>query len=193
MKKLILASNSPRRKELLAGLGIPFEVKVLPDIDESCPASIPAEQQAQYIAQHKAAAYIVQPDEFLITADTTVVIDNQILGKPVDSADAQRILQLLSGREHQVITGVCLRTYNTESLFSVATKVTFKKLTDAEIQYYVDHYKPFDKAGAYGIQEWIGFIGVTQIHGSYYNVMGLPIQRIYSDELFAQSMLQTTE
>ena len=189
MKKLILASNSPRRKELLAGLGIPFEVKVLPDIDESCPATISVEQQAQYIAQHKAAAYIVQPDEFLITADTTVVIDNQILGKPVDSADAQRMLQLLSGREHQVITGVCLRTYNAKSLFSVATK----ELTEAEIQYYVAHYKPFDKAGAYGIQEWIGFIGVTQIHGSYYNVMGLPIQRIYSDELFAQSMLQTTE
>ena len=182
--KLILASNSPRRRELIAGLGIPFEVKVLPNISEDCPDSLPVVLHAEYIANQKAQAYEVGPDELLLTADTIVVVDDQILGKPVDDADAKRMLRLLSGRTHQVITGVCLRTATEQHLFSVNTSVTFKELTPAEIDYYVEHYRPLDKAGAYGIQEWIGFVGATRLEGSYFNVMGLPVQRIYSDALF---------
>ena len=179
--KLILASNSPRRRELLAGLGIPFEVRVLGDIDEHYPADLPVSETALFIASRKAEAYKSQiaDDELIITADTVVIVDDEILGKPVDEADAVRMLRQLSGRTHQVTTGVCLLTATDERRFDVTTDVTFKTLTDEEIQYYVTHYKPFDKAGAYGIQEWIGYIGVTGLHGSYYNVMGLPVQRIY--------------
>ena len=181
--KLILASNSPRRKELLAGLGVPFEVRVLQDIDEHYPESLPVNEVARYIAKEKADAYrrIVAPDELIITADTVVIVGDEILGKPVDEADAVRMLKLLSGRTHQVTTGVCLLTAEKERCFDVTTDVTFKALTDEEIHYYVDRYRPFDKAGAYGIQEWIGYIGVTGLHGSYYNVMGLPVQRIYQE------------
>jgi septum formation protein len=181
--KLILASNSPRRKELLAGLGMPFEVRVLQDIDEQYPDDLPVNEVARYIAKEKADAYrrIVAPDELIITADTVVIVGDEILGKPVDEADAVRMLKLLSGRTHQVTTGVCLLTAEKESCFDVTTDVTFKALSDEEIHYYVDHYRPFDKAGAYGIQEWIGYIGVTGLHGSYYNVMGLPVQRIYQE------------
>ena len=179
--KLILASNSPRRKELLAGLGVPFEVRVLQDIDEHYPENLPVNEVARYIAKEKADAYrrIVAPDELIITADTVVIVGDEILGKPVDEADAVRMLKLLSGRTHQVTTGVCLLTAEKERCFNVTTDVTFKTLTDEEIHYYVNRYRPFDKAGAYGIQEWIGYIGVTGLHGSYYNVMGLPVQRIY--------------
>ena len=179
--KLILASNSPRRKELLAGLGLPFEVRVLQDIDESYPDSLPVSEVALYIAGKKANAYraVVKADELIITADTVVIVGDEILGKPVDEADAVRMLRLLSGRTHQVTTGVCLLTATSEHRFAVTTDVTFKSLSDEEINYYVDTYKPFDKAGAYGIQEWIGYVGVTCLHGSYYNVMGLPVQRIY--------------
>ena len=181
--KLILASNSPRRKELLAGLGVPFEVRVLQDIDEHYPESLPVNEVARYIAKEKADAYrrIVASDELIITADTVVIVGDEILGKPVDEADAVRMLQLLSGRTHQVTTGVCLLTAEKERCFDVTTDVTFKTLTDEEIHYYVNRYRPFDKAGAYGIQEWIGYIGVTGLHGSYYNVMGLPVQRIYQE------------
>ena len=181
INKLILASNSPRRKELLAGLGLPFEVKVLQDIDESYPADLPVSDVALYIAGKKADAYraVVKADELIITADTVVIVGDEILGKPVDEADAVRMLRLLSGRTHQVTTGVCLLTATNEHRFAVTTDVTFKALSDEEIHYYVDTYKPFDKAGAYGIQEWIGYVGVTCLHGSYYNVMGLPVQRIY--------------
>ena len=179
--KLILASNSPRRKELLAGLGLPFEVRVLQGIDESYPDSLPVSEVALYIAGKKADAYraVVKADELIITADTVVIVGDEILGKPVDEADAVRMLRLLSGRTHQVTTGVCLLTATSEHRFAVTTDVTFKSLSDEEINYYVDTYKPFDKAGAYGIQEWIGYVGVTCLHGSYYNVMGLPVQRIY--------------
>jgi len=179
--KLILASNSPRRKELLAGLGLPFEVRVLQDIDESYPDSLPVSEVALYIAGKKANAYraVVKADELIITADTVVIVGDEILGKPVDEADAVRMLRLLSGRTHQVTTGVCLLTATSEHRFAVTTDVTFKSLSDEDINYYVDTYKPFDKAGAYGIQEWIGYVGVTCLHGSYYNVMGLPVQRIY--------------
>ena len=180
-KRIILASNSPRRKELLAGLGLPFEVRVLQDIDESYPADLSVSDVALYIAGKKADAYraVVKTDELIITADTVVIVGDEILGKPVDGADAVRMLRLLSGRTHQVTTGVCLLTATNEHRFSVTTDVTFKALSDEEIHYYVDTYKPFDKAGAYGIQEWIGYIGVTGLRGSYYNVMGLPVQRIY--------------
>ena len=181
--KLILASNSPRRKELLAGLGVPFEVRVLQDIDEHYPESLPVNEVARYIAKEKADAYrrIVAADELIITADTVVIVGDEILGKPMDEADAVRMLRLLSGRTHQVTTGVCLLTAEKEHCFDVTTDVTFKTLTDEEIHYYVNRYRPFDKAGAYGIQEWIGYIGVTGLNGSYYNVMGLPVQRIYQE------------
>ena len=181
--KLILASNSPRRKELLAGLGVPFEVRVLQDIDEHYPENLPVNEVARYIAMEKADAYrrIVAADKLIITADTVVIVGDEILGKPVDEADAVRMLKLLSGRTHQVMTGVCLLTAEKERCFDVTTDVTFKALTDEEIHYYVNRYRPFDKAGAYGIQEWIGYIGVTGLNGSYYNVMGLPVQRIYQE------------
>ncbi len=177
--KIILASNSPRRKELLAGLGIDFEVKVLEDIDESYPTDLPTQDIAEFIAYKKAESYTVKNDELIITADTIVVLDNNVLGKPADDADAKRMLKMLSGRTHQVITGCCIKTADKEKRFSVRTDVGFKPLSDKEINYYVDHYKPFDKAGSYGIQEWIGYIGVTSLNGSYFNVVGLPVQRIY--------------
>ena len=179
--KIILASNSPRRKELLAGLGLPFEVRVLNGIDESFPSSLPVSDVALYIAGKKADAYRVNmsSDELIITADTIVIVGDEILGKPHDEADAVRMLREISGRTHQVTTGVCLIAEGWERRFSVTTDVTFKTLSDEEIHYYIDHYHPYDKAGAYGIQEWIGYIGVTGLNGSYYNVMGLPVQRIY--------------
>ncbi len=181
--KLILASNSPRRRELLAGLGLPFRVKVLPDVGESYPENMPADQVAGYIAREKAQAYkdIMAPDELIITADTVVIAGNDVLEKPVDAADACRMLREISGCTHHVVTGVCLTTAKRQSSFSVSTAVTFKKLSAEEIDFYVEHYKPFDKAGAYGIQEWIGMTGVTAITGSYFNVMGLPVQRIYEE------------
>lgn len=183
MVRVVLASQSPRRRELLAGLGIPFEVRVIEDIDEHFPEQLPASETALYIAKRKAEAYRGQmtDDELIITADTVVIVGDKILGKPADKADALRMLRLLSGRTHQVTTGVCLMTTKMQRSFDVTTDVTFKALTDEEIMYYVNRYKPFDKAGAYGIQEWIGYIGVTGLHGSYYNVMGLPVQRIYTE------------
>lgn len=179
--KIILASNSPRRKELLAGLGLLFEVRVLNGIDESFPSSLPVSDVALYIAGKKADAYRINmsSDELIITADTIVIVGDEILGKPHDEADAVRMLREISGRTHQVTTGVCLIAEGWERRFSVTTNVTFKTLSDEEIHYYIDHYHPYDKAGAYGIQEWIGYIGVTGLNGSYYNVMGLPVQRIY--------------
>ena len=178
---IILASNSPRRKELLAGIDVDFEVRVLKDIDESYPADLPTRQIAEYISKEKAAAYQQQiaADELVITADTIVVLDDEVMGKPKDDADACRMLRELSGRTHQVITGVTLTTQQQQLSFSVVTDVTFKQLSDEEITYYVRKYHPMDKAGAYGIQEWIGHIGVTDLQGSYFNVMGLPVQRIY--------------
>jgi septum formation protein len=178
---IILASNSPRRKELLAGIDVNFDVRVIRDIDESYPASLPTKDIAEYISLKKATVYRQQmaSDELIITADTIVVLDSEVMGKPHDEADASRMLHELSGRTHQVITGVTLTTIDRQRSFSVETDVTFKSLTDEEINYYIQHYKPYDKAGAYGIQEWIGHIGVTALKGSYFNVMGLPVQRIY--------------
>ena len=180
---IVLASNSPRRRELLAGLGIDFEVRVLPGINEGYPATLPVTEIAQYIASKKAEAYREMMDEstLVITADTIVVVDDEVLGKPHDASEACGMLRKLSGRMHQVITGVCLTTACQQRQFSVMTRVTFKQLTDEEIHHYVTVYQPFDKAGAYGIQEWIGYIGVTALEGSYFNVMGLPVQRIYTE------------
>ncbi|MBR1427852.1 MAG: septum formation protein Maf [Prevotella sp.] len=180
---IILASNSPRRRELLAGLGIDFEVKVLPGIDESYPEDTPTADIARVIAMSKAAVYenLIGDDELVITADTIVVVDDEILGKPQHADDARRMLRLISGRTHQVITGVCLMVKGKVKSFSVTTDVTFKQLTDNEIDYYIENYRPYDKAGAYGIQEWIGYVGVTSLTGSYFNVMGLPVQRIYTE------------
>lgn len=179
--KIILSSNSPRRRELLAGLGIDFEVKVIEGVDESYPDTLPSKDVAEYIAREKAAAYEVADDELVITADTVVIVGDDILGKPHDAAEAHVMLRKISGRTHHVVTGVCMKTKREQHSFSVVTRVTFKELTDAEIDYYIEHYKPFDKAGAYGIQEWIGYIGVTGLDGSYYNVMGFPVQRVYAE------------
>jgi len=181
--QLILASASPRRKELLAGLNIPFEVRLIDGIDETYPSELPINEVPLYISQKKAAAYKanISPHTIVLTADTVVVCNEQILGKPIDEADARRMLQMLSGKTHRVITGVTLLVEGNSKSFSVATDVTFKPLSATEIDYYIRTFKPFDKAGAYGIQEWIGYIGVTAINGSYFNVMGLPVQRIYEE------------
>ena len=182
-KKIILASNSPRRRELLAGLDLDFEVKVIKGIDESYPETLAPEKVAQYIAAKKADAYVpaIHEDDLVITADTVVIVDNDILGKPHDESEAKAMLRRISGRSHQVVTGVCLVTKDKRREFSVSTDVTFRTLSESEIDYYVSRYRPFDKAGAYGIQEWIGYVGVTGLNGSYFNVMGLPVQRIYSE------------
>ena len=200
--KIILASNSPRRRELLSGLGLDFEVRTMQGLDESYPDGLPMEEIPQYISRKKAAAYTLGADELLITADTIVYLDGEVLGKPADEAEAREMLQKLSGKTHQVVTGVTLTflneelrikkqgstaegKVNVESLiqhsFACVSQVTFARLSEEEIDYYVTHYHPLDKAGAYGIQEWIGYIGVTSIEGSYFNVMGLPVQRLYSE------------
>lgn len=180
---IILASNSPRRKELLSGLNIPYEIKTLPDIDESYPDSLTGEDIAIYIAKEKANAYLDQLDEntLLITADTIVLLDGKVYGKPSDETDAKQMLRDLSGKTHHVITGVCITTKDKQVSFGVSSEVRFSKLDDDEIEYYVSNYKPFDKAGAYGVQEWIGYVAVEYISGSYFNIMGLPIQRLYRE------------
>lgn len=179
--KIILASNSPRRKELLGGLGIDFEVRTLQGIDESYPDSLKGEDIPMYISSKKADAYkaSMADDELIITADTIVYDQGRVLGKPKDAESAKMMLRELSGHSHEVITGVSVVTKEKTVRFASTSRVFFDALTDDEIDYYVQTYKPFDKAGAYGIQEWIGFIGVTRLEGSYFNVMGLPIQRLY--------------
>lgn len=180
---IILASNSPRRRELLRGLDLAFDVRVLPDIAENSPETIEPKDVAEYISKVKANAYLdtITEKELVLTADTVVIIDREILGKPHDAGQAKAMLHKISGRKHQVVTGVCLTTKERQHSFSVSTNVTFKELSDAEINYYVETYEPFDKAGAYGIQEWIGYVGVTSLEGSYFNVMGLPVQRIWTE------------
>lgn len=191
---IILASNSPRRKQLLAGLDMPFEVRVIPGIDETYPDSLNPYKVAEYIAKKKSVPYLdtLLQGELVLTADTVVIAptkDEQneqdgkgiILGKPKDADDAKHMLRMLSGKTHHVVTGVCLSTLNHQHSFSVTTEVTFKEFSEQEISYYIEKYKPFDKAGAYGIQEWIGYIGCTGLRGSYFNVMGLPVQRIYQE------------
>ena len=181
--RLILASNSPRRKELLAGLGLDYEVRTLPDVDESYPESLQGGDIPLYISRMKADAYkpMLQSDELMITADTIVWMDGMVLGKPRNKFGAIEMLRQLSGGVHYVYTGVSITTQTRQESFYVATEVRFANLTDEEIEYYVDTYQPMDKAGAYGVQEWIGYIGVENIKGSYFNVMGLPVQRLYTE------------
>lgn len=180
---IILGSNSPRRRELLAGLDLDFEVKVIPGLEEHYPTTLQPEEIPVFLAKQKAAAYIPTLPEktLLITADTIVWNRNEVIGKPKNREEAIRMLQSLSGHEHHVVTGVCLTTTEKQKAFSVISAVKFATLTDEEIGYYVDKYQPFDKAGAYGIQEWIGYVGVESINGSFYNVMGLPVQRLYQE------------
>lgn len=181
--KLILSSNSPRRKELLGGLDLPFEVRVIAGIDESYPPDLAIDDIPLHIAKAKASAYLpgMADDEVILTADTIVALGERVLGKPRHTDDARAMLHLLSGCTHRVVTGVCLTTRTDQRSFSVVTEVTFRHLSTEEIDYYVDRYRPLDKAGSYGIQEWIGYVGVTGIKGSYFNVVGLPVQRIYEE------------
>ena len=180
---ILLGSNSPRRRELLAGLDLNFEVKVIPGLEEHYPPTLQPEEIPVFLARQKAEAYIptLSDKTLLITADTIVWNQNKVIGKPKDRKDAIQMLQSLSGHEHHVVTGVCLTTTKKQKAFSVVSTVKFAALTDEEISYYVDKYRPFDKAGAYGIQEWIGYIGVESSNGSFYNVMGLPVQRLYQE------------
>ncbi|WP_438589987.1 Maf family nucleotide pyrophosphatase [Duncaniella muris] len=180
--EVILASGSPRRRELLEMLDVEFRVDTSHPVDEIVPDGTPAEEVPVYLSRLKAAAYPLAPGEkkVVITADTVVILDGKVLGKPVDEADACRMITLMQGREQKVVTGVTVRTPDLCQTFSAESVVDFAPLAADEIAYYVAKYKPFDKAGAYGIQEWIGAAGIKGISGSFYNVMGLPVQRLYS-------------
>ena len=182
-KKIILASNSPRRRELLAGLGIDFTVDPETCFKEEYSADTPHVKVPESMSLSKSLGFHrpLEPDEILVTSDTMVLCGSEILGKPVDRDDAVRMLRLLSGREHQVITAVTIRDAVRTRTFSVSSDVYFKDLPDQDIDYYIDNYRPYDKAGAYGIQEWIGYVGISRIDGSFYNVMGFPTQRFYEE------------
>lgn len=181
--KVILASASPRRRELLHGLDVDFEVRALPDVDESFPETLQGGDIPLYISKKKADAYrpYMADDELVITADTIVWLDGAALGKPVGEDDARRMLRNMSGKQHSVFTGVAITTKDVQYSFVAQSDVTFAELSGEEIEYYIAKYKPMDKAGAYGAQEWIGYIGMSNIVGSYFNVMGLPVQRLYSE------------
>lgn len=183
---ILLASKSPRRRELLSQLRVPFKVVTLGSVDESYPQDMAALEVAQYISEKKADAYtrIIGDDELLITADTVVVLDGKIFGKPKDADDAVAMLRQLSGRTHQVASGVTILTKKKRTSFTSVTDVCFAPLTEEDIRYYIDNYAPFDKAGSYGIQEWIGCVAVESINGSFYNVMGLPVHRLYQELRF---------
>jgi septum formation protein len=182
---IILASKSPRRQHLLGELGLRFRIVDDIDMDEVYPASLRAEEIPLYLAQAKAACCtrFIEQNTILITADTIVWLDNEVIGKPVDQEDAVNMLLSLSGRMHEVFTGVCLKTPAAEITFYASSRVFFRHLSEAEIRYYVDRFNPLDKAGAYGVQEWIGYVGVERIEGSYFNVMGLPVQQLYHELL----------
>lgn len=178
---LILASKSPRRQELLRSLELDFEIRTN-EVDESFPASMVVNNVAEYLAVKKSEAFdALKSNELVITSDTTVLNEGRILNKPKNAKEAFGMIQSLSGKTHQVITGICLRSSKKKVSFSETTKVTFRELKDTEIEHYIERYKPFDKAGAYGIQEWIGMIGIQKIEGDYYNVMGLPLFRVYEE------------
>ena len=180
--RLILASASPRRRELLASCDLDFTLAEKFECEECYPADLEADKVAEYLSQLKSNAYphTLATNDILLTADTVVIVGGEILGKPKDSADAERMLKMLSGATHKVVTGVTLRTAKQTISFSAESSVTFRTLEAEEIAYYIEKYRPLDKAGAYGIQEWIGYIGIKGIEGSFYNVMGLPVQRLYS-------------
>ena len=180
--RLILASASPRRRELLAACDLDFTLAEKFECEECYPADLEADKVAEYLSQLKSNAYphALATNDILLTADTVVIAGGEILGKPKDSADAERMLKMLSGATHKVVTGVSLRTTKQTISFSAESLVSFRTLENEEIAYYIEKYRPLDKAGAYGIQEWIGYIGIEGIEGSFYNVMGLPVQRLYS-------------
>lgn len=193
---LILASASPRRRQLLADCGIQFTLAEKFECDETFPATMPCCEVAQHISALKSNAYPnpLSEKEILLTADTVVIAENKILGKPADRAEAVEMLTLLSGRKHTVITGVTIRTATHTHSFSVESSVYFRALTSEEMDYYIDTYKPFDKAGAYGIQEWIGYVAIEGIEGSFFNVMGLPVQRLYVElDLFIETYLRNSK
>jgi septum formation protein len=181
---IVLGSQSPRRKELFAGLNLPFSVEVR-EVDEQFPAEMNPVEVPEFLAFVKSNPFHAdfQPDQLLITADTIVLIDNEVLGKPLDYEHAFEMLQQLSGRKHTVITGVCITSAQKQITFSDYTDVWFKSLSNDEIDYYLTRYHPYDKAGSYGVQEWIGYVAIEKIEGSYFNVMGLPIQRLYEELL----------
>ena len=181
--RIILASASPRRRELLTGIDVDFEVRALPDVDESFPATLQGGDIPLYISKKKADAYrpFMSADELVITADTIVWLGGKALGKPLDEDDARQMLRNMSGKTHSVFTGVAITTKNEQRCFVAQSDVTFDNLSDDEIEYYIAKYRPMDKAGAYGAQEWIGYIGMQNIVGSYFNVMGLPVQRLYKE------------
>lgn len=178
--EIILASKSPRRQQLLSDLGIKFRVQSM-DIPEVFPEGLTMTEVPVYLAELKASAFLphLQPGQLVITADTIVWLDGKVLNKPADYADGFRMLKDLSGKKHQVLTGVCLLSAEKKISFYALTDVWFKQLSDDEIRYYLETYRPYDKAGAYGIQEWIGYIGIHRIEGSFFNVMGLPVQNLY--------------
>lgn len=179
---IVLASKSPRRKELLGMLDVPFEIRVKDGIDESYPADMPAVEVAEFLSRMKGKAYAadLKGDEMVITADTIVILDGKIYGKPRNEEDAIDMLMQLQGRTHTVASGVCVATKEKIVSFTVTTDVTFASLTREEAAWYVENYRPLDKAGAYGIQEWIGCAAVARIDGSFYNVMGLPVHQLYN-------------
>jgi len=180
---ILLASKSPRRRELLQQLRIPFHTIALGNLDESYPADTPPADVARCISEKKADAYleIIKDDELIITADTVVICDNKILGKPGGAEEAKRMLRMLSGKTHTVATGVTITSREKRASFTCLTNVKFSTLNDRDIEYYVENFQPYDKAGAYGIQEWIGCTAVESIDGSYYNVMGLPLHHLYKE------------
>ncbi len=182
-KKIILGSASPRRKELMQGLDIEFTIDTENRFEEIVPAEMDVYQVPEYMAKGKSYGFHRQliDNEILITADTMVLCNGEIIGKPKDKADAMRMLQMLQDNRHTVITGVCIRSNKAEKSFSATTDVYFNPLSGEELEFYLDKYKPYDKAGAYGVQEWIGYVGINRIEGSYYNVMGLPVQRLYNE------------
>ncbi len=184
-RKLILASGSPRRHELLQGLDYPFEIDTKNNFAEEYPADMPVEEVPLFLAKGKSHGFHrpLADNEIIITADTMVLCKGEIMGKPHSKGEATRMLKLLSGNKHTVLTGVCIRSNEKTELFTARTDVYFNELTTEEIEYYLNRYKPHDKAGSYGVQEWIGYVGINRIDGSYYNVMGLPVQLVYKSLL----------
>lgn len=180
-RRVLLASKSPRRRQLLEGVGIDFEIAEGRDAEEVFPDNMPLGEVAEYLSGLKSDAYFdtLGSGDVLITADTVVIAGGRILGKPADRQEAQAMLRLLSGAEHEVVTGVTLRSREQRRSFSCVSRVMFREISSEEIDYYIDHYAPYDKAGAYGIQEWIGYVAISGIEGSFYNVMGLPVQMLY--------------
>lgn len=180
--KLILASGSPRRQQFFKDLELDFEIR-LKEVEEIYPENLRASEVTDYLALLKADAFELQPNEILVTSDTIVWLDNKVIGKPKDYEDAFVILKELSDKTHQVVTSVCLKSVSKTKVFNVTTKVTFAELTDEMIEFYIETHKPYDKAGAYGIQEWIGLVGIEKIEGSYTNVVGLPTEKFYKELL----------